>query len=207
MAGCSLAELEQRVGTRLHGPKLRRKGKVGTLLELALGAAGGSLDGPDFPELGVELKTIPVDPRGRALESTFVCSLGPLVDADRCEWSDSLVHKKLSHVLWVPIVQDASGERIGQPLFWRPSDAQKAVLRGDFDEIVGLIALGQVERLTAHVGLWLQARPKAAHGRVRTRALGPDGEPLLAMPRGFYLRARFTTALLEDPATLLGAEP
>jgi DNA mismatch repair protein MutH len=63
-----------------------------------------------------------------------------------------------------------------------------------------------VERLTAHVGLWLQARPKAAHGRIRRRAFGPEGEPLLAMPRGFYLRARFTTALLADPGTLIGAE-
>jgi DNA mismatch repair protein MutH len=41
---------------------------------------------------------------------------------------------------------------------------------------------------------------------VRTRAYGPDDEPLEAMPRGFYLRARFTTALLADPLTMLGAD-
>ena len=31
-----------------------------------------------------------------------------------------------------------------------------------------------------------------------------DGEPLWAVPRGFYLRARFTAALLHDPETLAG---
>jgi DNA mismatch repair protein MutH len=206
LSGCSLAQLEQRFATRLSGPKLHRKGKVGSLLELALGALGGSLEGPDFPELGVELKTIPLDERGRVRESTFVCSLGPLAQADSYEWQGSLVQEKLSHVLWMPVVQTGAGEHLGDPLFWRPTPAQQAVLRADFDDIVGLIAIGQVERLTARVGVWLQARPKAAHGRVRTKAYGPDGEPVLAMPRGFYLRARFTAALLRDPATLIGAE-
>jgi DNA mismatch repair protein MutH len=48
----------------------------------------------------------------------------------------------------------------------------------------------------------MQARPKAAHGRVRTRAYGPEGEPIEALPRGLYLRARFTAAILRDPAAL-----
>jgi DNA mismatch repair protein MutH len=190
----------------LSGPALRRKGKVGTLLELLLGASAGSAGEPDFPLLGVELKTIPVDMEGRACESTFVCSLGPLAETDSATWHSSRVRRKLAHVLWVPIVRDPAGERIGEPLFWRPSAAQEAVLRSDFDDIVGLCAIGQVEQLTARVGLWLQARPKAAHGGVRARAYGPDDEPLEAMPRGFYLRARFTTALLADPLTMLGAD-
>ena len=70
-------------------------------------------------------------------------------------------------------------------------------MRADFEEIVGMVAIGKVEDLTAHVGTWLQARPKAAHSRVRTRAYGADGEPLSILPRGFYLRARFTRELLE----------
>lgn len=190
----------------LRGPSVQRKGKVGTLVELALGASAGSAGEPDFPALGVELKTIPLDPAGRACESTFVCSLGPLAQTDSCTWQASRLRRKLAHVLWVPIVREPAGPRIGAPLFWKPSPEQEAVLRGDFDDIMGLCAIGQVERLTARVGVWLQARPKAAHGRVRTWAYGPDDEPIEAMPRGFYLRARFTTALLRDPGTMLGAE-
>ncbi len=173
----------------------RTKGHSGRLLERLLGATAGSRSVPDFPELGVELKTIPVDGRGRPRESTFVCSLS-LSQADRLEWSDSPVRHKLAHVLWVPIVGAGAERRIGIPFFWQPSIDQDNQLRADFEEIVGMVAIGQIEGLTARVGRYLQARPKAAHGKVRTRAYGADGEPLYALPRGFYLRARFTRELV-----------
>jgi DNA mismatch repair protein MutH len=107
-------------------------------------------------------------------------------------------------VLWIPILtptRSAVGERrIGAPSLWRPTPAQDAVLRDDFDEIMGLIGIGAVDRLTARTGRILQARPKAAHGRVRTAAFGPEDEPTSALPRGFYLRAGFTGAILRDAA-------
>jgi DNA mismatch repair protein MutH len=205
LAGRDLDELGALFGGSADAPMRSRKGKTGELIERALGATAGNFCGPDFSELGVELKTIPVDAQGRPRESTFVCSLS-LAAADTLEWAASPLRDKLAHVLWVPIVEAGSARRVGQPLFWRPTPAQLAVLRADFDDIVGLVALGRVESLTAHLGRWLQARPKAAHSGVRTRAYGQDGEPLRALPRGFYLRARFTGALLRDPATLAGSD-
>ncbi|MDB4975443.1 MAG: mismatch repair endonuclease MutH [Myxococcaceae bacterium] len=187
---------------RPRGGATHRKGKTGQLLERALGATAGSLSMPDFRELGVELKTIPVDAEGKPRESTFVCSLS-LSEVDVAEWQTSSVRAKLSHVLFVPIVHDARVREgrptIGRPCFWRPTPEQEAILRGDFDDLIGLIALGQIEALTARLGSWLQVRPKAAHGGVRTRAYTADYEPLSVNPRGFYLRARITRALLRDP--------
>jgi DNA mismatch repair protein MutH len=215
LAGRCLAELANELSSdtlEAQPPApgmLHRKGKAGQLLERALGADAGSLSVPDFRALGVELKTIPVDAHGKPRESTFVCSLS-LSDADQAEWLSSGVRKKLAHVLFMPIVHDArvrdGRPTLGQPLFWRPTRQQEAVLRADFDDLLGMIALGQIERVTARLGRWLQLRPKAAHGRVRTRAYGADGEPVSAMPRGFYLRARVTGALMRDPYTLCGAE-
>ncbi len=176
---------------------LRRKGIAGQLIERALGANAGSRALPDFVELGVELKTIPVRADGRPRESTFVCSFA-VADADHAEWASSAVRKKLAHVLFVPLV--VSDERVGRAVFWRPTVEQESILRADFDDLIGMIALGRVEELTAHHGAWLQVRPKAAHGAVRTRAYGPDGESIATIPRGFYLRARITGALLRDPA-------
>jgi DNA mismatch repair protein MutH len=192
LAGRSLVELEALLEADRSAPMLRRKGKTGQLIERALGASAGSSSTPDFVGLGVELKTIPV--------------------AEHAEWASSSVRSKLAHVLFVPVVYPSSTRddrcaTLGTPLFWRPSTEQESVLRADFDDLVGLIALGGIERLTAKLGLWLQVRPKAAHGRVRTRAYGPEGEYLETIPRGFYLRARFTGALLRDPRALPGASP
>jgi len=190
---------EQHTGSRVH-----RKGKLGQLVEQVLGASAGSRQVPDFPALGVELKTIPLDAQGRPRESTFVASFS-LADAESACWERSAVRHKLAHVLWIPVHVDEPEPRFGAPLFWRPTHAQEQVLRGDFDDIMGMVAIGHVEELTAHLGRWLQARPKAAHGRVRTVAYGAEG-PQLALPRGFYLRARVTSALLRDPATLAFSE-
>lgn len=204
LEGRTVGEIAAALGVPL-GSGARTKGQAGALLEQVLGATGGSAAVPDFPALGVELKTVPVDGRGAPRESTYVCTL-PLADADRAEWSTSWARRKLACVLWVPLVTAApvepAGPRVGRAVLWRPTREQEAVLAADFDEIVGLVGAGNVEALDARVGRWLQARPKAAHGGVRTAAFGPGDERIVALPRGFYLRARFTGAILRDPAAV-----
>jgi DNA mismatch repair protein MutH len=186
-------------GAAVDASGLHRKGKVGEQVERALGATGGSTATWDFPALGVELKTIPVDARtGVPSESTFVCAVS-LAEADRAEWQSSWVRAKLSRVLWVPIVAGDDGvRRVGEARLWSPTLEQESVLAADFDEILGRVGLGDVEGVTARLGRWLQLRPKAAHGRVRTLVPGADGELVSTVPRGFYLRARFTGAILRD---------
>lgn len=205
LEGRTLGELAAVLGVGVEGSGASTKGTAGELVERALGAAGGSAAAHDFPRLGVELKTIPVDPSGRPRESTFVCTL-PLSGADRATWAGSWVRRKLECVLWIPIVTPPrtplAGRTLGHPVLWRPTARQEAVLAADFDEIVGLVGAGRVEALDARVGRWLQARPKAAHGRVRTVAFGPEEERITALPRGFYLRARLTGAILRDPAAV-----
>lgn len=200
----SLCELEDLFGSLGQRPMRQRKGKTGQLIERALGATAGSRSKPDFPSLGVELKTIPIDNQGRPRESTFVTHFA-LAEAERATWHDSAVRAKLAHVLWVPIVYGGAEPYVGRPLFWIPTPQQAAVLEADFDELVGLIAIGKAECVDARVGRWLQLRPKAASSRVRTWGYDADGAPTRLPPRGFYLRARFTRALLRDPATMLDA--
>lgn len=199
LSGASLAELAASLGER--GPsadRLRTKGHAGGLVERALGASAGSLDLPDFPHLGVELKTIPMDSAGHVTESTFVCT----VDLERAceeEWESSRVWRKLRSVLWVPVQSAQAGplaeRRIGWPLLWQPDKAEEERLEADWTLLIGLIAVGRVEEISAHLGEVLQIRPKAANSRVEVEAL-VDGEVFRTNPRGFYLRARFTEQLL-----------
>jgi DNA mismatch repair protein MutH len=185
----------RRLGELVVG--LHTKGKGGELLERALGATGGSQATWDFPDLRVELKSIPLDHRGKPKESTFVCAF-PLADADRAAWETSWARSKLSRVLWIPLHMEAEGvRRVGEPLLWSPTAEQEAVLRDDFEEIVGQIGIGGIEGVSAHLGTYLQLRPKAAHGRVRTVVRGREGDLVATVPRGFYLRARFTAAILD----------
>lgn len=204
LAGREVRQLVEAFVSDAVIPSVRTKGKLGQLVERALGASGGSAQAPDFPELGVELKTLPLDARGRPRESTFVSSFS-LADAEHASWETSPVYHKLRHVLFVPVRTEDREPRFAAPVFFQPTEAQDAIMRADFDDIIGMVAIGQVEDLSAHLGRWLQARPKAAHSRIRTRAYGSDG-PLYALPRGFYLRARVTAAILSDPETTLFSE-
>ena len=199
VAGHTLGELAALAGMQTPENLKRDKGWIGILLEQWLGASAGSKPEQDFAALGIELKTIPVDSEGRPLETTFVC-VAPLTGNSGVVWETSHVRHKLKRVLWIPV----EGERqiplaerhVGSPLLWSPSEEEERQLQLDWEELMDLIVLGQVERITARHGEVLQLRPKAANSKALTEAIGADGSPILTLPRGFYLKKNFTAALL-----------
>lgn len=199
LAGYSFAELAAAQGMTVPADLRRNKGWVGQLLESALGASAGSQALQDFPDLGVELKTIPLDASGKPLETTFVCTT-PLVNVHELTWERSNVRNKLQCVLWIPIDgrrEVPLAERtIGTAFLWQPNAAQEAQLQADWQEHMDKIALGEVEHITAHQGEVLQLRPKAANSRVLTDAIGANGEIIQTLPRGFYLKTQFTHQII-----------
>lgn len=200
IAGYTLSSLARRLEQALpHNPR-SAKGWIGQLLEQALGATAGVKPEPDFTHLDIELKTIPVDEQGKASESTFVC----VVDLRALHqeiWPTSAVRRKLAKVLWVPITMAGdtplAERRIGMPLLWQPSEAEEAVLRQDWEELTETIVMGELAKISSRQGNYLQIRPKAANARSLQAAFNEAGEPALTLPRGFYLRAGFTTQLLQ----------
>lgn len=199
LAGFNLSELATGAQLTIPNDLKRDKGWVGMLLELYLGAMAGSKPERDFPELGIELKTIPVDAAGNPLETTFVC-VAPLTGNSGVTWASSHLRHKLARVLWIPVEGERqiplAQRRIGSPLLWQPSREEEEMLQRDWEELMDLIVLGQVERITARHGEVLQLRPKAANSKALTEAIGEQGQPILTLPRGFYLKKNFTGALL-----------
>ena len=199
LAGYSLGELAQLAGIPIPRDLKRDKGWIGILLEIWLGASAGSKPEQDFAALGVELKTIPIDSSGRPLETTFVC-VAPLTGNSGVTWESSHVRNKLRRVLWVPVEGERqiplADRRVGTPLLWSPDEEEERQLSQDWEELMDMIVLGQVERITARHGEVLQLRPKAANSKALTEAIGARGEPILTLPRGFYLKKNFTGALL-----------
>jgi len=111
-------------------------------------------------------------------------------------------------VLWLPIEADPPSrptdpsrpliERaFGSAFLWSPSDTELELLRGDYEEVAERVLRGAIDTVRGDLGVVLQVRPKAAHGRQRT--LAPDGDEGFQWtgPRGFYLRPSFTARLLE----------
>ncbi len=201
IAGVTFAELAEEAGMPVP-PDLRRdKGWVGQLLEWHLGATAGSKPQQDFEQLGIELKTIPISYSGKPLETTFVC-VAPLMGVHGLRWENSHVRNKLSRVLWIPVEGEReiplAERRVGSPLIWSPTAEEELQLKTDWEELMEMIVIGQVEQITARHGEVLQLRPKAANSRVLTEAYGASGKPIKTLPRGFYLRTQFTAKILEQ---------
>lgn len=199
LGGYTLGELGAKLGTEVPASATRAKGLAGQVLEKMLGATAGSRAEPDFVGLGIELKTIPLDANGKPKESTFVCSI-PLAAMEATDWEHGTVWKKLQRVLFVPV--EAASEtplhdrRVGRAFLWTPTDEEEAALRRDWERLAEMIARGDVEEITGHLGDVLQVRPKAASGKSRRRAPDEEGAVQWTMPRGFYLRPTFTQAIL-----------
>ncbi|MEH6736502.1 MULTISPECIES: DNA mismatch repair endonuclease MutH [unclassified Shewanella] len=201
MAGIRLADIAADNDIIVPADLRRDKGWVGQLIESELGALAGSKPEQDFLHLGVELKTIPIDRKGKPLETTYV-TVAPLTNIQGMTWENSLVYHKLQRVLWVPIEGERSipvgDRRIGTPILWQPNTAQARQLQQDWEEIMELIALGQVDKITARHGEVLQLRPKAANSKILTESIAEDGSIQLSNPRGFYLKIDFTQQILTN---------
>jgi len=201
MIGKSLQQIADSLGLSVPGDQSRAKGWVGELMESFLGATAASRPEPDFQHIGVELKTLPLDQQGKPKESTYVCTVS-LRDNFGNTWEKSTVKLKLSRVLWVPIEAEATiplaQRRVGNPFIWSPNPQQESDLRLDWQELMDMVSMGELDQLSSRQGKYLQIRPKAADAKALSQTTAESGEPGLTLPRGFYLRPVFTHQLLKE---------
>ncbi len=199
IAGKTLGELAQRFEASIPQDLRIQKGWQGQFIERCLGADAGNESRPDFSLLDIELKTIPIDFAGKVQESTYVCVVN-LHNNLAVQWRESAVFHKLKQVLWVPIAQQPGApihqSVIASPFLWQMNAQQEALIRQDWEDAMALISVGKVHQLNAKFGDVLQVRPKAANSRVLTQVVDDQGESGQTLPRGFYLRAKFTQGLL-----------
>ena len=199
LAGKTLQQLAGSVALTVPQGQKRAKGWIGELMECCLGASAATLPVPDFREIQVELKTLPINHLGKPRESTYVCTV-PLNRESFTTWEKSVVRNKLARVLWVPVEAAPSiplaRRRIGNAFIWSPDADEERLLRSDWLEFMEMISQGDLDRLNACFGEALQIRPKAAHAGIQTPVSNAAGESAVTLPRGFYLRPAFTCRLL-----------
>lgn len=202
IAGITILELANLLQIAVPRSLSNNKGWIGQLLEIYLGAKSGNLPITDFPEIGTELKTIPVNIKKlQPLESTFVCT-APLQQPN-ITWETSVVKLKLSNVLWIPIECanhiHFTQRRIGKAFLWSPSQQELKILQQDWQELTELMTLGKIQLLSAKYGRYLQIRPKAINCKKNlSNYITNEGNLIKTVARGFYLRTSFTKTILAN---------
>lgn len=198
IAGMTFSQLAHYLQVHIPSQMSSRKGWIGQLLELFLGADAGNQAKPDFQRLSIELKTLPLGRSGKPSESTYVTSI-PLLTIHQQNWYSSQCYAKLKRVLWIPIEGDVAipypQRRIGQGFLWSPNEKEALILEEDWSYLTSQISLGYLETLDARAGTYLQIRPKAADGKSLCYCYDATGNKVKTLPRGFYLRSSFTQHL------------
>ncbi len=193
--GYSFGQLAQQLQLLIPEQSIQRKGWIGSALEKTLGTTAGNQSLPDFVELGIEVKTLPINALCMPAESTFVTSI-PLLTVHQQIWETSQCWAKLKRVLWILIEADPklpfAHRRIGNAILWSPSLAEQRVLMQDWLELTAMITQGKLHELNARMGVYLQVRPKAANAKSLCYGMDEFGQKILTLPRGFYLRSTFT---------------
>ncbi|MBX2812405.1 MAG: DNA mismatch repair protein MutH [Myxococcales bacterium] len=196
-----MQEIAHAIGAQIPGDTTRAKGWVGQLVEDALGATAGNRAVPDFEALGIELKTVPVDPDGRPRESTYITIL-PLNELARATFRTTSLAKKLNRVLFVPVEAHPqlplSVRRLGSPFLWYPTHQHMEALENDWNQFAECIRKNGVDGLGSHLGNILQIRPKGSDARDRTKVHTRGGVTIETMRRGLYLRPRFVQQLFSQ---------
>lgn len=207
--GLSFGQLSQRLGQTIPDKQNHRKGWAGGLIELALGTDASTKAAPDFTDLAIELKTVPLNHQLKPCESTYVTTV-PLLKLSSATWQTSVVCQKLTTVLWVPVEGDKSiayhQRRIGKAQLHSPDESLLGKIKQDWLELTELILLGKLETINASIGQYLHIRPKAANGKVLCDAYGVEGQKIKTLPRGYYLRPQYTAKILvnDGPSITIG---
>lgn len=204
IAGLTIQQLANKMDVSIPQSSTHAKGWFGNLLELSLGANAASAPQPDFMNLGIELKSIPIDDNGKPKESTYICvtQLDPVALSS---WESSLVKCKLAEVLWIPFEANKNTpvplRRIGSAVLWQPNNQQEKQLKDDWQELCDMIVLGDIDKISSSMGKYLQIRPKAANSKSLTKDKNQSGANKLTLPRGFYLRPTFTHSIISKIVT------
>ena len=204
IVGRSLQELATLAKVHIPENNLNGKGFCGQLLEIFLGANAHNLSQPDFLNLQIELKTLPVNSDLSPQESTFICSAD--INPERyIPFEHSALYHKIKNILFVLLLAPKGlpikDRRIIGYFFYQPDQNELDQIATDYNEFCELIFSSNARSINGSLGNIIQMRPKAAHSNVFTPIRDSQGQTTYAGPKGYYLRASYTKKLIAHALT------
>ncbi|MGH9896014.1 MAG: MutH/Sau3AI family endonuclease, partial [bacterium] len=182
-------------------PKPVGRTGVGNLTQLYMGRKEDNRREPDFPELGIELKTLPMKAlrRGNQREWTVKeptsITMIDYREVDQEDWSVAYLRHKIDHILWVPYEHDYGDKResrFRRAFLWKPDAADYPVFGIDYDVVRGYIQRDDAEHLSETLSQVLAARRKGSKGQMAEQPRGPP-----AKSRAWAFKAAYTRPILD----------
>ncbi len=182
------------------------KGASGLIVENLLGIRNNNRDEADIPEIGCEIKILPLQ-RNRngdikAKEPTAIQMIN-YMEVSRETWETAKLRNKINLTFWVAYLAKKDGVALNQNDYVivdyfldHPTDVQNGVFRQDWEEIRRYIVEGRADRLSCSMGVYLEPKTKGANNRDKTQAPDGQGGILMARRRAFYYKKHYTNTAI-----------
>ncbi len=172
------------------------KGASGLIIENLLGLENNNRDEADIPEIGCEIKILPLqknkDGSIKAKEPTAIQMIN-YIEVAKETWETAKIRGKIALTFWVVYLAKKNGKSLNQNDYVivdyfldHPNDIQNSIFKNDWEEIQKFIITGHADQLSCSMGRFLEPKTKGANSNDKTDAPDGKGGTIKARRRAFY---------------------
>ena len=178
------------------------KGASGLIVENLLGIENNNRDEADIPEIGCEIKILPLQRNKngdiKAKEPTAIQMIN-YMEVAKETWETAKLRSKIALTFWVVYLAKKEGKSLHQNDYVivdyfldHPNDVQNKVFQKDWETIQAYIKSGRAEQLSCSMGEYLEPKTKGANNQDKTDAPDGKGGIIKARRRAFYYKKHYT---------------
>lgn len=182
------------------------KGASGLIVENLLGVKNNNLASADIPEIGCEIKILPLQKNRngeiKAKEPTAIQMIN-YFEVAKETWETAKIRKKISLTFWIVYLAKSDGKSLAQDNYIildyfldHPTDVQNGIFKKDWEEIQDYIIKGKADSLSCSMGTYLEPKTKGANNRDKTDAPDGRGGKIKVRRRAFYYKKNYTNRIV-----------
>ena len=180
------------------------KGASGLIVENLLGIKNNNKDEPDIPEIGCEVKCLPLQKKNdgtiNAKEPTAIRTIN-YMEVSEETWETAKLRCKITLTFWVVYLAKEHGKTLRQNdyviidyFLERPNNVVNIVFKNDWEEIKKYIVEGKAEELSCSMGQYIEPKTKGKNNQDMTDAPDGKGGVIKARRRAFYYKKNYTNS-------------
>lgn len=182
------------------------KGASGLIVENLLGIKNNNIDEPDIPEIGCEVKVLPLqrnrDGEIKAKEPTAIQMIN-YFEVAKEKWETAKIRRKIRLTFWIVYLAKVDGTSLNQNDYVivnyfldAPTDITNGVFQKDWEEIQDFIIKGLADKLSCSMGTYLEPKTKGANNQDKTPAPDGHGGSAMVRRRAFYYKKNYTNSMI-----------
>jgi len=179
-----------------------KKGASGLIVENLLGIKNNNLADADIPEIGCEIKILPLQKNKngdiKAKEPTQIQLINYFEVAEET-WDNAKLRKKINLTFWVVYLAKENGSTLNQEDYKiidyfldHPDSSKMDIFKNDWELIQKYIIDGLADKLSCSMGKYIEPKTKGKNNKDLTDAPDGKGGVSKARRRAFYYKKNYT---------------